>query len=393
MAKALMGQPDPYEGMYGKPPEGNVAGSLLNIGKAAGPPLAAFAHGGLSGLATQQGIDQPDWSKQVGQTLSSPEANAAFGIFAGPTAKTADLAALEMAKNLQKQGLSRSKIRNQTGWFQGQDQGWRFEVPDETSSMQAVGPDKLSQGQEQPLGNLLHHPDAYEAYPHLHTLPVDANPEGFTAISRGGSIGIDPKMSADQTRSALLHEMQHEIQRKEGFMSGRGPYDLVSPVKKQAQQMYDAHDTLLHARRGLGLSSMDDLSTLPPDQFTKAIASGHEAASNYWGRQMDSGLLSDALLSARTPSQRQDLITSIKKSYEDMPTKVKEAEQAQDQDNSHYYHQASEVEARNVQKRRDYTPEQRKFRAPWNTQDIKPQFQNTTPTNVIPDYVKALRGY
>ncbi len=30
IAKALMGQPDPYEGMYGKPPQGNVAGSLTD---------------------------------------------------------------------------------------------------------------------------------------------------------------------------------------------------------------------------------------------------------------------------------------------------------------------------------------------------------------------------
>lgn len=402
LAQALMGQqPDPYENMHGQGPQGNVAGSVLGMGAMAGPPMAAFAKGGLSGLASQQGIQQPAWAQKTGQVLSSPEANTALGIFAGPTAKTANLAALEMAKTLATKGTSQRSIWNKTGWFQGVDKdmpsaqgGWRYEIPDDTSSTLKSGQQQLNYGNEQPAGTLLHHPDLYEAYPHLHTLPVDSNPgEGFGGVSRGGSMGVKPEMDPSDTRSVMLHEFQHEIQRKEGFMSGRSPYNLgVDQLQQQMKYINDAHDTLFHARRALGLGSMDDLADLPPDQFTNAIAAGHESASKYWGRQMDSGGFIDDIHQSADPNQKKELIGQIKGLFEELPKKVEATQKAQEQDNYFYRKQASEVEARNVQKRADYTPEQRKFRPPWATQDTPTELQKTTPPNVIPSYVKALRG-
>lgn len=42
--------------------------------------LAAFAGGGLQGLANQHGATTPDWSQRLGAILTSPAANAAFGV-------------------------------------------------------------------------------------------------------------------------------------------------------------------------------------------------------------------------------------------------------------------------------------------------------------------------
>lgn len=44
--------------------------------------LAAFAKGGLQGVANQRGIETPDWSKAAGNVLSSDAANAAIGMAA-----------------------------------------------------------------------------------------------------------------------------------------------------------------------------------------------------------------------------------------------------------------------------------------------------------------------
>lgn len=50
--------------------------------------------------------------------------------FAGEKAKTANLDKLNQAKELQEKGVDNETIRQQTGWFQGMDGKWRFEIDD-----------------------------------------------------------------------------------------------------------------------------------------------------------------------------------------------------------------------------------------------------------------------
>ena len=48
--------------------------------------------------------------------------------YAGPKAATADLEALRQAKEMAEQDVAAETIRQQTGWFQGMDGKWRFEI-------------------------------------------------------------------------------------------------------------------------------------------------------------------------------------------------------------------------------------------------------------------------
>lgn len=50
--------------------------------------------------------------------------------YAGERAETADLDALERAKEMQAAGVADETIRQETGWFTGMDGKWRWEIDD-----------------------------------------------------------------------------------------------------------------------------------------------------------------------------------------------------------------------------------------------------------------------
>lgn len=131
----------------------------------------------------------------------------AVGIFGGRLAKTADQAALARAEKMAAEGLPREQIWNDTGWFQGVDGKWRFEIDD---SQSALNP------QAGKLGNALSHEELYAAYPKMKS--VNFKPEG---ASFGGEWGWfqKPELNAAD-RSLALHEVQHAAQQIEGFGGG-----------------------------------------------------------------------------------------------------------------------------------------------------------------------------
>lgn len=188
----------------------------------------------------------------------------ALGVFAGPTAKTANMAKLKKAEGLEKAGQSEEQIWKETGWFRGADKKWRFEIDDRNA--------KFNRGehkQVRPMGEVLEHPELYEAYPNL----KDIKTETFSASGQGyhqptnpaapkqekirvptGNTVFDPAdpvkwptlakrerekgalESQHSSRNVALHELQHAIQSREGFASGGDPKVLlplaIEEVKK-----------------------------------------------------------------------------------------------------------------------------------------------------------------
>ena len=55
----------------------------------------------------------------------------AAGVFGGRLAKSANLDALKEAEQMGARGANRQEIWDKTGWFQGADKKWRFEIPDD----------------------------------------------------------------------------------------------------------------------------------------------------------------------------------------------------------------------------------------------------------------------
>jgi hypothetical protein len=154
-------------------------------------------------------------------------------IFAGPMAKTADHEALANAQRLEQAGASRDEIWSQTGWFQGKDGKWRFEIDDSGAKLAGVTPgtkaglfrDKPDQSKGSFTG--ISHPELEGAYGAAPGIYGQYAPE----LSMEGAYLADPAgkaapyihaqgPSAKKALEASLHEQQHHVQDLEGFAGG-----------------------------------------------------------------------------------------------------------------------------------------------------------------------------
>jgi hypothetical protein len=193
--------------------------------------------------------------------------------FAGERAETADREQLHAAQKMEKQGIDEERIRQETGWFRGMDNKWRFEIDD--SGMQlfpggdaqfakdhpeyteykillnkaivgTITEEELARvkeleqtwGRELPrlsqrvqtgnatLGNILQHDALFEAYPELKSLRIRFNElaagERGQYVPESGTIVLSNKLK-NETNGTLLHEIQHAIQHFEDFTHGATP--------------------------------------------------------------------------------------------------------------------------------------------------------------------------
>src|SRR5260221_5351657 len=141
------------------------------------------------------------------------------GIFGGKLAHTADLGKLAEAQHLEAQGANPTIIWSRTGWFKGPDAKWRFGIADKNAIFHGPPEERST------LGRSMDHPDLYSAYPGAEDLHMDVrNDIGAKGAYLGPEEGIelDPEYV---NKSVALHEIQHHIQRLEGFAPG-GNFDV-----------------------------------------------------------------------------------------------------------------------------------------------------------------------
>lgn len=183
-----------------------------------------------------------------------------LGMFAGVGARTADMAALAKAHEMAGKGLDRGNIWNETGWFQGPDEKWRFEIPDnkaEYASKSYRGGSNL----DKTLPDVMRHDALYAAYPDLQRIMTawrtgpaakeDLANTGERAVyfqTEDGGEGITAQEATpDALISPLLHEAQHAIQYREGFVPGGNTEDFTyqnSPLfdkRKPWESPWDAY--------------------------------------------------------------------------------------------------------------------------------------------------------
>jgi uncharacterized Zn-binding protein involved in type VI secretion len=300
----------------------------------------------------------------------------AAGIFGGKLAKTADHAALARAEDMAAKGAPREQIWNDTGWFRGADDKWRFEIPDNNAHASIAGRHNLAEDRAGgPIAGYLWHSPLYEAYPNLRRTTVDTNVPGDAGgVSRGGSIGILPNYGRgreENARSIMLHEVQHEVQRPEGFMVGNAPKPVPDMKSLETDFNYfnDAHTILNEAKRIAGLNKIEELSTLPRDKFSETMSQAADEFRQAFGRGAETG---GALHQVRFGSDRADSIKWVLETYDDLTKKITEQPHQAKKAFDDYWRQASEVEARNVQRRMQMTPEERRAAPPWTTEDVYP---------------------
>lgn len=225
----------------------------------------------------------------AGRGMPMAETGAA-GVFGGKLAKTANLRQLESAQNLITKGKAPEEVMKNTGWFQSPTDGqWRFEIPDNASSINHFPNNGFVGG---PIEALYSHPELYKAYPQLR----DFRMENYKADAPSGFMDLDKSLASvsaptsKEARSIAAHEVQHGIQDIEGFQQGTDPREYAKVIEHGLKS-------------GNGLQSYD---------YDKVREMSHQA----------------------------------------------------------YARTAGEVEARNVQKRLDYSPIKRVAQMPWESQDF-----------------------
>lgn len=167
-----------------------------------------------------------------GGGLVSPKPTGAIGMFGGRLAKTADLQALAKAESMAAKGASREEIFHNTGWFQGVDKKWRFEIDDSKMKFTDKAKSAISSRDEsKPLiakgSEVISHSELFGAYPQLKgtTIDVAASYMGYAGIYDQDANSLVVRSFAERSpisgaKKILAHEYQHGIQGIEGFAPG-----------------------------------------------------------------------------------------------------------------------------------------------------------------------------
>ena len=149
---------------------------------------------------------------------------------------------LAVAVKMAAEGKDDITIRLATGWEQGVDGKWRYEIPDgrlDFSGLKGkVKPDRYTpKGAHRSarLKDVLIMPDLYAAYPEIadirvftQTLPrqeaaaVQVYSDGTKVIVLNSRYA-KPGKPTDEILSNIVHEVQHVIQSAEGFIQGSNP--------------------------------------------------------------------------------------------------------------------------------------------------------------------------
>lgn len=314
---------------------------------------ASSVFGPLGGMVALGGLGRAG--------LNGAKPGGELGIFGGKLAKTADHAALARAEKMAAEGVDRGAIWNETGWFQGVDGKWRFEIPDNKSKMQFTPTADRNYYETADL--TMKHPALWEAYPdmrHIDTATTYGKNSGsYTPHQNRSSeglfdvteeINVSGKKPKD-VRSVMLHELEHGVQNREGFARGgdvgRFTNTIPEPLIARANQ----------------LDALAESDLLP--KIAKARASGDVKELMALNKHPDYALYSEVATDFANRGQPLPDAAAIK-SLADQLWKEGEANTPFNQ----YKRLAGETEARNVQTRMDMTPEQRRATPPWETQDV-----------------------
>ena len=188
-----------------------------------------------------------------------PRPSNSLGVFGGIRSRTADKNALTKAQIMESQGgyydpngsfiltggNTRDDIWRQSGWGRGAEGGWRYEIPDVGTT---VDPTKfqldlstatIPSGMKTTLSEYIDHPELFDAYPEFKNMvvkgyygdPSDTVNGYYMPRSNRGTINpgfnepyialnLNNVRTLAEQRSTLLHEIQHAIQQKEGFVPG-----------------------------------------------------------------------------------------------------------------------------------------------------------------------------
>jgi hypothetical protein len=237
---------------------------------------------------------------------------------------------LETAKAMALGGKTSEEIRAVTGWFPGIGKGnekLRYEVPDNGVKL------KPGWREARNVGELLDHPRLFAAYPELEDAPFEFMGGGAGGITESGTLILPHAVKGLSDDNAgiiggVLHELQHLIQKREGFARGGNLHSIYNAEKERIlTQQTEAELTKFRAKAAYDANGTEE-----------NFAAWKASVSAVWDTM------------GAKPKRRSD-----------------------EEEMDYYLRIAGEIEARDIDARKNYTPEQRKALAPYDSQNIDPK--------------------
>jgi len=189
------------------------------------------------------------------QASEETDKGVAMFSFAGERSAISDKMALSTAKERINNGENAETVRQETGWHEGVDGKWRYEIDDSNANLKRPWPKKGQlfgdiyknitewSGKFNPVtvGDIIEHPALFAAYPALMDVSIETKHAAGASLSLGHGINpwtiyIGEGTPMSDVKSVLLHELQHGIQIMEGFALGgdvRGTDDELHPEALQ----------------------------------------------------------------------------------------------------------------------------------------------------------------
>jgi hypothetical protein len=286
---------------------------------------------------------------------------------------------LGIAKRLTSEGESPQKIRIETGWEQGKDKKWRYEIPDgkfkdfDINDLK-IQKDILDDDAEirvSILGDVFDSPDLYAAYPDLKEIKVKFKklPENvagsYNPYTNSITISIDDYLDPNQrgeSELTMIHELQHTIQSKEYFETGAS--------EKVAQSFFDNLISDLKYDVDRKKEIYERAKAIFPNDKKK-----QQASRDLFKYALEKYTLLEQLGNRKETKENKKILAEWAKAAKEhgvkLPPKVKSRIKITPADSYNLYRRlAGEVEARNVEFRRSLTPDERKNTLLSETEEI-----------------------
>ena len=324
--------------------------------------------------------------------------------YAGKNANGANLDSLREAQEMQAAGADMESIRKATGWHEGMDGKWRWEIDDSKMEYHRAGDalfgrnhpeyaeqqrleqkmlygeltdteqarlraltetwgrerNRLSERVERGnarLEDVLDHEELFRAYPQLRHVRVvfDETPKGVLGSfsAEGNQITISEELR-DAPQDVLIHEIQHAIQNAEGFAKGSNRQyweeKLTNGDEIQSKGFQEAREKLIQFQ----LDEANEEVLALRDQLEKAgeLDDGFREYDRIWEEAERRGL--DKKINEYY-DLRENYYDQLHKPQRSVPSEL-------------YYNTAGEIEARDAANRRPMSSETRKR--------IKPDYGN-----------------
>lgn len=190
--------------------------------------------------------------------VASKLADGTLGSFAGVRSAGIKMKRNELgeAQILESNGVHPDKIYQDTGFFRGTDNRWRYEIDDSKASFDRKWADNPTPTEQQigmksrRLPEVLDHPELYAAYPKLKDINVIYDNK-YKGIAEWDGASIIMGRRGFDRQEVVMHEVQHIVQDLEGFSKGGTPgkatkdYRLkyqkdVEELMPEMRKLYDA---------------------------------------------------------------------------------------------------------------------------------------------------------